>query len=1118
MPLSQLNTHQIQAFFSPDTYQLGKALQLSQQVSELESSGHISARVNDPEQGICQTFISVQKDDSELDIDGECSCEQESNCAHVVATLLQLLKTTDIKPANTPPAAPQTTLSSTFSAEQQPEQQPGQSNKQVHYVLSVRAHLGRAHLKLSLKLVSQNTPDKVTLNHSSSSSQSYSIPLSLNNPPRFLQAADLQIFQLLQSEAQPGGLSYFLPVDNHEIIEQLLSTGRCHWQCAEAPTLTPRSTLAGRWHWQQLTDGSQQLVLKPDNADIDILPCLPLRFLDPKTHATGLINSGLSTAQDSLFFSLPAYAANEIGQVVQQPPLHEILRDSAIALPRLAEKFVSKPASVDIIFTLSLKPRSKTVPSKSRKNIFWAAHSLLEGHLAFSYPGRCISHSENSHFIGQFEGNAFIEWQRDRAGENAAIKNLQQHGWTPCLTANGDIWLNAQHEDNGLSFARALAFDLAQFKQQGWQLVLPDSQPNGQTSEFAQAITTDIKNWQAELTAPKNSQQMLLGLTDRHCHRSINLIQALHISLQQQWIKLNELTEDQQTSLLATDDGQILIIENRPLRALLSQLLELAGPRYLQETASGEIRLILSRARLEAMQILFDALGIDLIVDKQLIMPSSLPSSLSETSGVSVSTGLNADLRDYQQQGVDWLTHLFQHKLGGLLADDMGLGKTLQILAFIWHCKQQQLLDRPVLILAPTSLLGNWKAEAEKFTPGLKLLLLQGAKRHPLFSDIPQCDLVITSYPLLVRDQELLLMYNWQVLILDEAQAIKNPQSRTSKAVREFNADSNFCLSGTPLENHLGELWSLFDFTLPGLLGNQQQFNEWFRDPIEEHDDTLQYELLIERVRAFMLRRLKRDVLPQLPEKTHQLCLIEMAEAQQQIYDGIHAQMKQNLQRHIRDRGLQSSRMHILEALTRLRQVCCDPRLLNGLLSGPLHESNDINEPSSAKLGQLMRMLEEMLQQGRSILVFSQFTSMLKLIEQALDARGIEYALLTGQTKHRDRQVKRFQQGDVPLFLISLKAGGSGLNLTRADTVIHYDPWWNPAAENQATDRAHRIGQHQSVMVYKLIVENTIEQKILELQQRKQALADVLLDSSQATPEAFDASDLKNLLQLLDYE
>ncbi|VAW70392.1 DNA/RNA helicases, SNF2 family [hydrothermal vent metagenome] len=1183
MPLSQLNTHQIQTLFSSDTYQQGEALQLSQQVSELESSGHISARVNDPWQGICQTFITVQKNSAKLDIDGECSCEQESNCAHVVATLLQLLKATDTKPANTVSAntgpvdtgststatvtttatrheiatttpQPSTGWQPRQRPEQRPDQRPDQSNKQLHYVLSVRAHLGREHLKLSLKLVSRNTPDKAALNHSATRSQSYSIPLSLNNPPRFIQPADLQIFQLLQAEAQLSGLSYFLPIENRKIIEPLLSTGRCHWQCAEAPTLTPQHTaLTGRWNWQQHTDGSQQLVFTPDNAGIRILPCLPLSYLDEQTHATGLINSGLSDAQDSLFFNLPAYAADEIARVVQQPPLHEILTDSAIPLPQLAKNFISKQASVDIIFTLGLKPRNKTEPNKSRKNTFWAACSLLEGHLAFSYPGCCIGHSENSHFIGQFEGDTFIQWQRDRAGENAAIQNLQQRGWTPCLTTNGDTWLNAQQEDNGLSFARAQAFDLVQLKQQGWQLVLPDSltdghpdeQPGRQTNALAQVITSDIKNWQAELSPSKNSQQMLLSLTEnlpenllekltgKHNNQRINLIQALHISLHQQWIKYDELAENSQTSLLATDDQQILIIENQTLRALLNQLLELLSPRYLQEAAHNETRLILSRARVEAIQALCDSLGIHLVVDPQLIMstpmltplaiPLAIPlaTPLTNTSDVSISAGLNADLRDYQQQGVNWLTHLFQHKLGGLLADDMGLGKTLQILAFIWHCKQQQLLDRPVLILAPTSLLGNWKAEAEKFTPGLKLLLLQGAKRHPLFSQIPQSDLVITSYPLLVRDQELLLMHNWQLLILDEAQAIKNPQSRTSKAAREFNADSNFCLSGTPLENHLGELWSLFDFTLPGLLGNQQQFNDWFREPIEAHGDTLQYELLIERVRAFMLRRLKRDVLPQLPGKTHQLCLIEMAETQQQMYDSIHTQMKQNLQRHIRDRGLQGSRMHILEALTRLRQVCCDPRLLNGLLNEPLNENNDSGEQSSAKLSQLMRMLEEMLQQGRRVLIFSQFTSMLKLIEQALDNRAIKYALLTGQTKHRDREVKRFQQGEVPLFLISLKAGGSGLNLTRADTVIHYDPWWNPAAENQATDRAHRIGQHQSVMVYKLITENTIEQKILELQQRKQALADVLLDSSQGAPEtfdeAFDAADLKNLLQLLDY-
>jgi len=1074
---AQIKASHLQHSFAPDTLLLGKTLQQAQHVYELEYSAHISARVEDPEQGLCQTFISIQADGPELTIDGECSCELEINCAHVVATLLQLIENRDL--SNTDRGTT-TTDKQALSAQTSPHQKSfnwkaEETTKQLHYMLSLEGE----HLHLSIKLLSDNT------------SQTFNIPLSLNNPPRFIQQTDLELFNLLGTECQQLNEKYRLPTNNPALLDQLLTTERCHWADTGQAVLTQHQPLPGNWAWHQDIDGRQKLLIETDDKTLQTLPCLPPRYLDKKNKHIGLIESGLSASQDQQLFSLPAYAPDKIKQAAQCSPLKEILslESQSLLKPKLASKSETRRCTAITHFSLTIAQQ----PVNNKHKCFWASSMSLDGKLEFAYPGRRIAPSEPSDFIGQFTNGLFIHWQRDQATETVALATLQQQEWYTTSITENDNWKNPKQNNNGLSFAHALAFDLNLFRQLGWQLQLPANLPP--------VIQADKLKWHAKLIPQASNRHMLFSLHVIYNNQSVNLIQALHISLQQQWIDLAELINEQQ-SCLASIKQMIIIVDNQRLKPLLNQLLELTSPRALNKDGN----LYLSRARKLAIEKLCQSQKISLHVSSE-IEPHLVQIQSSEQSSPT-NAKLNAELRPYQQQGVDWLYSLFKNQLGGLLADDMGLGKTLQVLAFLLRCKQQNQLTRPCLILAPTSLLSNWKVEAEKFTPDLTLLVLHGPNRHQHFSRLVDFDIVITSYPLLVRDAEQLLITEWQVLILDEAQAIKTPTSKVSRAVREFNTDSNFCLSGTPLENHLGELWSLFDFTLPGLLGSQAQFNDWFRDPIEKHDNEHQYTLLIERLQAFMLRRNKRDVLPQLPNKTHQSCLIEMTEEQQHIYTGIELQMKQNLQQQIRSRGLQGSRMHILEALTRLRQICCDPRLL--------HDSTAINEKNSAKLSTLMEMLEEMLPQGRKVLLFSQFTSMLKLIQQALEKRNIDYALLSGQTRNRDQQIQRFQQGKVDLFLISLKAGGSGLNLTQADTVIHYDPWWNPAAENQATDRAHRIGQHKSVMVYKLIAENSIEQKILQLQQRKQALADTLLNSS-SPDEAFDTTDLNNLLQLLDF-
>lgn len=488
----------------------------------------------------------------------------------------------------------------------------------------------------------------------------------------------------------------------------------------------------------------------------------------------------------------------------------------------------------------------------------------------------------------------------------------------------------------------------------------------------------------------------------------------------------------------------------------------------------------------------------------------TLAQKLKHFNGITEVTppaALGAQLRDYQQFGLNWLNFLHEYQFHGILADDMGLGKTLQTLSFIQHLKSSQQLNQPVLLILPTSLIANWKAEAARFTPEIKVLAIQGSERHSLFEQISEHDLVISTYPLIVRDHAQLNKHNFYYLILDEAQKIKNPKTKLYKALQDLNSQHRLCLTGTPVENNLTELWSLFNFLMPGFLGNLPQFKRQYQKPIENDREQYAQTQLNQRIQPFLLRRTKHQVAKELPDKTEIFRVVEFDSAQANLYETIRISMEEKVKQAVSQKGLAKSHITLLDALLKLRQVCCDPSLIK------MESAKKIKH--SAKLELLMELLEDLLEGGHRILVFSQFTSMLRIIEKRLQKSKIEYSLLTGQTKHRETQINQFTAGDTSVFLISLKAGGVGLNLTQADTVIHYDPWWNPAVENQATDRAYRIGQDKEVFVYKLVAANTIEEKILELQAKKQTLQDQLYASgeSQQTQANLDGKDLLALLK-----
>lgn len=551
-------------------------------------------------------------------------------------------------------------------------------------------------------------------------------------------------------------------------------------------------------------------------------------------------------------------------------------------------------------------------------------------------------------------------------------------------------------------------------------------------------------------------------------------------------------------------DGGYVRIPTAPLRPWLQALLDLVADR--RDLDGDTLRL----SRLEALRVgsaLDD--GVDWQGAQRLRALVRQLQGSEQLPTAAVPRGLQAQLRPYQQHGLDWLQFLRVHGLAGILADDMGLGKTLQTLAHVLAEQEAGRLDRPALVVAPVSLLGTWQREAARFTPTLATLVWHGGARHGLAERIRESHLVITSYALLHRDRALWTQQPWHVVVLDEAQNIKNASTQAAQAAGELQARQRLCLSGTPLENHLGELWSQFHFLMPGFLGSQARFRELFRTPIEKGGDTERLAQLRRRITPFLLRRTKGAVAAELPPLVETVSPVTLEGAQADLYETIRLATERAVREALADKGLARSQLQILDALLKLRQVCCDPRLL------PTAAARTRSAPS-AKLELLMEILPEMLAEGRRVLLFSQFTSMLSLIEEELTGRGLAWTKLTGQTRDREAAISRFTEGEVPLMLISLKAGGVGLNLPQADTVIHYDPWWNPAVEQQATARAHRIGQTSRVNVYKLVAAGTIEERILALQARKAELADALYRgaAARATP-LFTEDDVAELLQPL---
>ncbi len=697
--------------------------------------------------------------------------------------------------------------------------------------------------------------------------------------------------------------------------------------------------------------------------------------------------------------------------------------------------------------------------------------------LDFDYGGVMTEGDDERQFIRAIGGGGPSFVRRDPAAENAAYEALKPDGFVQMRVAEGGSAkgrrvLLFRGPDAGERWHRFMTERLPALTALGWRnLIDRDFGPRmvEKVGGFDMRITDAV----AEEGAAKGRFSLDFGIDIDG--KRWPLLPILSRLLDQGGMEAARVVDGEIVTSL--DDGRVIKLPAERIGRLLAIMGDLIGNATRTDGGALELPPEEAATVVDLEDLLTarwqNAAAIEAYVARFRDAPEIVPTILPAT--------FKGSLRPYQQHGVDWLQHLRSHGLSGFLADDMGLGKTAQTIAHISVEHAAGRLDRPALIVVPTSLISNWTAELTKFAPHLRTMVLHGLDRHERRAGIDGFQVVITTYTVLARDIAEMKDIPLHLVVLDEAQAIKSPDAKATKAVSQLDSRFRLCLSGTPIENNLGELWSQFAFLMPGVLGDRRDFNKRFRTPIEKKGDDVRRRQLVRRIRPFLLRRTKSEVASDLPPKHTILRRITLAPDQRELYETIRVTLHEKVREQIAELSPQQSRIVVLDALLKLRQACCDPRLVK------LQSARTVE--TSSKLEDLLSMLEEMLPEGRKVLLFSQFTSMLDLIKPRLDAAGIKYVELRGDTRDRAEPVRSFQAGEVPLFLISLKAGGRGLNLTAADTVIHYDPWWNPAVEDQASDRAHRIGQTKSVFVYKMIGADTVEERILDLQERKAELA-----------------------------
>jgi len=1087
--IDQLTIDIIRASFPRSYYQRGYNYQRQRRVLSLEwddDNEMLYGEVRGSGRNVYEQEISFEKARSSFS--GTCSCPVGYNCKHVVAVLLEWIAR---KPQNQGPHRKkqrdrlldwqEKALQRLREEAANPYPEPGQT---------CLLHVLESKIRYATQVVELKTVKSRRLKKGGWGKTS---PYHLKELTGNFYATstpvlpqDKEIAQLLQEQMRFSGNHPILEGDvGLLVLRRLLRSRRCFFrEPGEQPLdFGPIRRMSIDWKRDGATIRCHmQLEDGPDNWIL--IPTEPAWYMDPEAGLCGPIEnqpcpSSLLNALQTLP-KLPQARLTELSYF-----LSEILPPQSIPLPvELELKEVSGPPLPTLIL------RGVIDPGGVRRHLL----RVRFRYGPLSLPPLLLGGKERE--LRRQEDTTFLVLRAPEE-ENRALEQLEKlllHSAPPALSEAGemDLLFQSHSREHSAQLWKELLDQLPAFEKAGWHIEIDPS--FNLSFETANRLLADIEE--------SDNAWFELGLEIDHQGQRIDLLPLLL-----QWLE----NDNPQCALMyPLADNRWLEIPPSVLSPVVDTLVEIFDVQHLKVGP----KLKLPHSLAHNLITVEEKLGTQ---GHQLTWHGSkkvhqLAQKLRHFKGikkVAPPQGLQVQLRDYQCQGLNWMQFLREHEFNGILADDMGLGKTVQTLCHLLLEKEAGRLTQPALIVAPTSVLSNWYREAERFTPELRCLVLHGPERAVEFERLTDYDLVVTSYALLTRDRDLHLQQHYHSLILDEAQAIKNPRSKNAQVASQIRARHRLCLTGTPLENHLGELWSLFHFLMPGFLGSEKQFNRLFRTPIERHKNTARQQLLQQRISPFVLRRTKEQVTRELPPKTIMVREAELGPAQAKLYESIRLAMVKRVGRLLEKKGFQKSHIEILDALLKLRQVCCDPRLVK------LETAARVKQ--SVKLDELMALLPKLLDEGRKVLLFSQFTSMLSLIEDELQTHCISYSKLTGYTRKRDEAIAAFQEGPAQVFLISLKAGGVGLNLTAADTVIHYDPWWNPAVENQATDRAHRIGQEKPVFVYKLVAKGTIEEKILALQERKQQLAEgVYGKEKQEFLSRLSADDILELLSPLE--
>jgi superfamily II DNA or RNA helicase len=1003
-----------------------------------------------------------------------CTCPMRGSCKHVAALLLRTLKERGTPEDISSNILAWITEIRHLSQAVEKKRKTNTANQaKLYYLLEWDDKKGA-----SVTTCKGTRPDKL---------QSWTLTeRALRQPPEFVSEEDMPILRtLLMEEAQPV------------LIEKLLATGRLI--TGNPPLiLAPGPSRPARVIWKQQASGKQSpgLVTQPPAT---ILMLDKPWYLDRHEALVGPLQ--LDTPPDILqkLLALPplsrkeaALVAATLKEIAPQTPLPQVY-DSATV--RAIDSPPQGELRLDTLEAPGMRPwRDHPVHNRGRHFFDYAEATLC-------YAEACLSFDDPREFVTLPTGE-LVHLKRQKAAEARLLASLKKANLLP-VPANV-LYLSEQRPARIYSLGAEQ--DWPDFMQDGIAALEAQHWRVSYKPDFRHHYL-EVEGWDAEISeaggeAGSGWLDLDMGVLVEGERLPLAPMLSNLLHRESRWLNaalLNDIPDNESVALF-TEDSRRLRVPAERIKPIARLLIDLFDGYH-----EGSLRISrFDAARLEMLQDTsrWQFRGPDAVLQLAERLRSS-----QGVQDIAPPRGLKLALRDYQRTGLAWLQYLREHELSGILADDMGLGKTAQALAHLLIEKEAGRLTHPALIVLPTSLIFNWKNEAARFAPDLKVLSLHGQDRKTRFDAIPAHDVVLTTYPLLWRDGKQLRAHEYHMLVLDEAQIVKNAHSKGAAEVRQINATHRLCLTGTPLENHLGELWTQFDFLLPGFLGDAKSFTRLWRNPIEKHGNALRRDLLARRIRPFILRRKKDEVATELPPKTTIIRTVELVGSQRDLYETVRAAMDEKVRAEIAQRGFMRSQIIILDALLKLRQVCCDPRLVKSTAARKVKEQ--------AKLDLLMDMLPEMVEEGRRILVFSQFTAMLDLIQAELENINLKFLRLTGETKDRETPITAFQAGLAPIFLISLKAGGVGLNLTAADTVIHYDPWWNPAVENQATDRAHRLGQDKPVFVYKLIAAGSIEEKILALQEQKAALAAGILSDEHKGDVKFGEADIAALFEPL---